>query len=47
MTIAKVVLTDYVWDTLDIKKEILSRHAELVALLTSNPEEIFTSAKTF
>ena len=36
---AKVVLTDYVWDSLDVEKKILEGVAELVALNTKTPEE--------
>jgi len=36
---AKVVLTDYVWDSLDVEKRTLEGLAELVALKTKTPEE--------
>ncbi len=36
---AKVVLTDYVWDSLDVEKKTLEGIAELVALKTKTPEE--------
>ncbi len=36
---AKVVLTDYVWDSLDVEKKTLEGVAELVALKTKTPEE--------
>src|SRR5580704_4204380 len=36
---AKVVLTDYVWDSLDVEKKTLEGLAELVALKTKTPEE--------
>ena len=36
---AKVVLTDYVWDSLDVEKRILEGVAELVALNTKTSEE--------
>ena len=36
---AKVVLTDYVWDSLDVEKQTLEGVAELVALKTKTPEE--------
>ena len=36
---AKVVLTDYVWDSLDVEKKMLEGLAELVALKTKTPEE--------
>jgi len=35
----KVVLTDYVWDSLDVEKKMLEGLAELVALKTKTPEE--------
>ncbi len=35
----KVVLTDYVWDSLDVEKKTLEGIAELVALKTKTPEE--------
>ena len=36
---AKVVLTDYVWDSLDVEKKTLEGVAELVALKTKTSEE--------
>jgi D-3-phosphoglycerate dehydrogenase len=36
---AKVVLTDYVWESLDVEKKTLEGLAELVALKTKTPEE--------
>ena len=39
MAKAKVVLTDYVWDSLDVEKKTLEGLAELVALKTKTPEE--------
>ena len=33
----KVVLTDYVWDSLDVEKKMLEGLAELVALKTKTP----------
>jgi D-3-phosphoglycerate dehydrogenase / 2-oxoglutarate reductase len=36
---AKVVLTDYVWDSLDVEKNTLEGLAELVALKTKSAEE--------
>lgn len=41
---AKVVLTDYVWDTLDVEKKTLAGLAELVALRTRTPEEFLPAA---
>lgn len=37
---AKVVLTDYVWDSLDIERRILGEHADLTALQTKNMIEV-------
>ena len=34
---AKVVLTDYVWDSLDVENEALKGLATLVALQTKTP----------
>jgi D-3-phosphoglycerate dehydrogenase len=36
---AKVVLTDYVWESLDVEKKTLEGLAELIALRTKTPEE--------
>ncbi len=36
---AKVVLTDYVWESLDVEKKTLDGLAELVALKTKTPDE--------
>ncbi len=36
---AKVVLTDYVWDSLDVEKKMLGELAEFVALKTKTPNE--------
>lgn len=36
---AKVVLTDYVWDSLDVERKTLEGVASLVALQTKGPEE--------
>src|SRR5207253_3570500 len=36
---AKVVLTDYVWESLDVERKTLDGVAELVALKTNTPEE--------
>jgi D-3-phosphoglycerate dehydrogenase len=41
---AKVVLTDYVWDSLQVEKDTLSSVAELVALQTKKPEEFIEQA---
>jgi len=41
---AKVVLTDYVWDSLDVEKTILEGAAHLVALQTKKPEEFLSEA---
>jgi D-3-phosphoglycerate dehydrogenase / 2-oxoglutarate reductase len=41
---AKVVLTDYVWESLDIEKETLGGLAELVALKTKTPDEFLPDA---
>lgn len=44
MAQAKVVLTDYVWDSLDVEKKTLEGLAELVALQTKKPEEFAAQA---
>ena len=41
---AKVVLTDYVWESLDVEKKILAGLAELVPLQTKKPEEFIAQA---
>lgn len=41
---AKVVLTDYVWDSLDVEKKALEGLAKLVALQTKTPEEFLGEA---
>ena len=41
---AKVVLTDYVWESLDVEKKILAGLAELVPLQTQKPEEFIAQA---
>jgi D-3-phosphoglycerate dehydrogenase / 2-oxoglutarate reductase len=41
---AKVVLTDYVWDSLEVEKTTLAGVAELVALQTKKPEEFLDKA---
>ena len=42
---AKVVLTDYVWESLEVEKKTLAGLAELVALQTKKPEEFIAEAK--
>ena len=42
---AKVVLTDYVWESLDVEKKTLGDLAELVALKTRKPEEFIAEAR--
>jgi D-3-phosphoglycerate dehydrogenase len=42
---AKVVLTDYVWESLDVEKKTLAGLADLVALQTKKPEEFLAEAK--
>jgi len=42
--LAKVVLTDYVWESLAVEKQILSGVAELVPLQTKKPEEFLAQA---
>ena len=42
---AKVVITDYVWESLDVEKKTLGDLAELVALKTKKPEEFLNAAK--
>ena len=44
MAKAKVVLTDYVWDSLDVEKRTLKGLAELVALKTKTPQEFLPYA---
>jgi len=41
---AKVVLTDYVWESLDVEKKILGGLAEIVSMQTKKPEEFLTQA---
>lgn len=41
---AKVVLTDYVWESLDVEKKILAGLAELVPLQTKKAEEFLAQA---
>ena len=42
---AKVVLTDYVWESLDVEKSTLAGLAELVPLQTKKPEEFLPQAR--
>jgi D-3-phosphoglycerate dehydrogenase len=42
---AKVVLTDYVWESLDVEKRTLAGLAELVALQTQTPAEFLPQAE--
>jgi D-3-phosphoglycerate dehydrogenase / 2-oxoglutarate reductase len=41
---AKVVLTDYVWESLEVEKKILSGIAELAPLQTKKPDEFIEQA---
>jgi len=42
---AKVVLTDYVWESLEVEKKTLEGLAELVALQTKKPQEFIDQAQ--
>ena len=42
---AKVVLTDYVWESLEVEKKTLQDLADLVALQTKRPEEFLPQAE--
>ncbi len=42
---AKVVLTDYVWESLDVERKTLDGLAELVPLQTKKPEEFLAQAE--
>jgi D-3-phosphoglycerate dehydrogenase / 2-oxoglutarate reductase len=42
--LAKVVLSDYVWESLEVEKKILAGLGELVALQTKTPEEFIAQA---
>src|SRR6266849_6449866 len=42
---AKVVLTDYVWESLDVEKQTLEGVADLVADQTKKPEEFLAEAE--
>ena len=44
MAKAKVVLTDYVWESLDVEKKILAGLAELTPLQTKKPEDFLSQA---
>lgn len=41
---AKVVLTDYVWESLDVERNILGELGELVPMQTKKPEEFLAAA---
>jgi D-3-phosphoglycerate dehydrogenase len=41
---AKVVLTDYVWESLDVEHEILGDLADIVPLQATDPEQFFPEA---
>ena len=42
--LAKVVLTDYVWESLEVEKKTLAGLGELVALQTKTPTEFLAQA---
>jgi D-3-phosphoglycerate dehydrogenase len=42
---AKVVLTDYVWESLDVERKLLDGLADLVALKTKQPDEFIDEAQ--
>src|SRR5207237_1123029 len=42
---AKVVITDYVWESLDVERKTLGELAEIVALKTKKPEEFLSEAR--
>ena len=42
---SKVVLTDYVWETLDVEHEILGDLADIVPLQVTDPEQFFPEAE--
>lgn len=44
MAKAKVVLTDYVWESLDVEREILGGLADLMPMQTKKPEEFLDAA---
>src|SRR5450631_1121950 len=41
---AKIVVTDYVWESIDVERKILEGHAKLVSLQTRSPDEFLTQA---
>ena len=41
---AKVVLTDYVWESLDVEHEILGDLADIVPIQSTDPERFFPEA---
>jgi len=41
---AKVVLTDYVWESIDVEKKILAGLADIIAMKTKKPEEFIAQA---
>src|SRR5439155_12722379 len=45
MANAKVVLTDYVWESLEVEKKTLAGLADLIPLQTKKPEEFIAAAK--
>ncbi len=45
MAKAKVVITDYVWESLDVEKNTLDGLADLTALQTKKPEEFMAQAQ--
>ena len=44
MALAKVVLTDYVWESLEVEKKTLAGLGELVALQTKTPDQFIAEA---
>ena len=44
MAKARVVITDYVWESLDVEHEILGALADIVALQVTDPEAFFPAA---
>ena len=45
--LAKVVLTDYVWESLEVEKKTLAGLGELVALQTKTPAEFLAQLQPF
>jgi len=41
---AKVVVTDYVWESLDVERKLLDGLADIVALKTKGPDEFIAEA---